>query len=99
MSNVLYYFIISGFIYSALFFDIYIPIMQVILFYLCIGRDPHGINFGVVNNETAPVSSDQVYGSKIFIDELSNTTFKLVSLRNLLLLTNQDLIFFFLSIT
>lgn len=54
--------------------------MQVILFYLCIGRDPHAIDFGVVNNETAPaVSANQPYGSQIFIDQMCNKTFKLVT--------------------
>lgn len=50
--------------------------MQVILFYLCIGRNPHGINFGIVNNETAPAS--EPYGSKLFIDQMCNKTFQLV---------------------
>lgn len=51
--------------------------MQVILFYLCIGRDPHKIDFAVVNNETMP-SENGVQGSLLFIGEMCNKTFDLV---------------------
>lgn len=50
--------------------------MQVVLFYLCLGHDPHKIDFAIVNNETQP--NYPPYGSQMFINEIDNKTFDLV---------------------
>lgn len=61
-----------------LFFQIFIPILQISLFCMCIGREPYDLDFGIVNNETLYNASRQD-GGVIFINELSNKTFKKVS--------------------
>lgn len=48
--------------------------VQIALNFLCVGREPFDLNFGIVNNETLLNKSD-ARGSLLFIDQLSNQTF------------------------
>jgi hypothetical protein len=58
-----------------LFFQFLIPVIQISLTCLCVGHEPFDLPFGIVNNETLMNKSD-TRGSLMFIDELSNSTFK-----------------------
>lgn len=58
-------------------FQICIPILQISLFCMCIGREPFNLDFGIVNNETIYNSSRQD-ASVIFVNELNNKTFNKV---------------------
>ncbi|CAF0942665.1 unnamed protein product [Brachionus calyciflorus] len=61
--------------YGFLIFQFLIPVIQISLFCLCIGREPFDLKFGIVNNETIYNSSEQ-FGAQMYIDELNNHTFK-----------------------
>ncbi len=43
------------------------------LFCLCIGREPHDLKFGIVNNETIFNSQDNA--SLLYVNSLSDTIF------------------------
>nr|UOU03363.1 ATP-binding cassette subfamily H-like 1 [Brachionus rubens] len=58
-----------------LIFQFLIPVIQISLFCLCIGREPYDLNFGIVNNESFYNSSDK-FGAQMFVNELNNHTFK-----------------------
>ena len=67
-----------------LVFQFFIPLFQMALFCLCIGREPYDIKFGIVNNETN-TSAINVFNftiprnaSLIYINELDNYTFDMV---------------------
>ena len=62
-----------------LVFQFLIPVIQISLFCLCIGREPYNLKFGIVNNETIYNQTNR-NGSLMFIDELSNHTFDKVYL-------------------
>lgn len=62
-----------------LIFQFFIPVIQISLFCLCIGREPYDLNFGIVNNETIYNSSEQ-FGSEMYTSQLNNRTFKKVIL-------------------
>ena len=47
-----------------------------LLFCLCIGREPFNLKFGIVNNET--ISNSSYNGSLLYIDSLDKKTFDLV---------------------
>jgi hypothetical protein len=51
-----------------------LPVLQVSLFCLCIGREPYNLKFGIVNNETIYNSSDKT-ASLMYINTLDNRTF------------------------
>ncbi len=53
-----------------------IPIIQISLFCLCIGRQPYDLNIGVVNNET--IYNSTFNASLQYIRQLDNHTFNLV---------------------
>nr|QUF59474.1 ATP-binding cassette transporter Abch-like1 [Brachionus angularis] len=55
-------------------FQFLLPVIQISLFCLCIGREPYDLNFGIVNNETIYNSSEN--GASMYINELNNRTFK-----------------------
>lgn len=57
-----------------LFMEFLIPIMQISLFCLCIGREPYDLHFGIVNNETIYNVSEPRY-SDIYVNYLDNRTF------------------------
>jgi hypothetical protein len=59
-------------------FEFFIPIIQIALFCLCIGREPSDLRVGVVNNETIYDSS--LNYSTIYVNELSNVTFRKTNL-------------------
>lgn len=61
---------------GLLFFEFIIPSIQIILFCLCIGRDPHDIKLAVVN-------SDEGKMGERYLLFLSNTTFKQVIFHDL----------------
>ncbi|KAK7499796.1 hypothetical protein BaRGS_00008887 [Batillaria attramentaria] len=61
---------------GLLFFEFIIPSIQIILFCLCIGRDPHDIKLAVVNNDLGPMGAT-------YLKFLSNTTFKQVLFNSL----------------
>lgn len=73
-----------------LIFQFLIPVIQISLFCLCIGREPYDLNFGIVNNETN-FNDSSYFGAKMYVDELSNHTFKKVHF--LMLLKNFKLHF------
>lgn len=56
-----------------LVFEFLIPVIQISLFCTCIGREPYGLQFGIVNNETIYNSTSD--SSLVFINELDNHTF------------------------
>jgi len=56
-----------------LMFQFVIPIIQMALFCLCIGREPHDLKFGIVNNETIFNSQDNA--SLLYVNSLSDTIF------------------------
>lgn len=55
------------------------PVLQISLFCLCVGREPYNLKFGISNNETYSNTTNQI-ASQMFINELSNRTFKKVGL-------------------
>jgi hypothetical protein len=57
-----------------LLFQFLIPVIQIGLFCLCIGREPFNIKFGIVNNETIYKSDNN--GAQMYINKLSNETFE-----------------------
>ncbi|RNA38959.1 ABC transporter G family member 20-like, partial [Brachionus plicatilis] len=61
--------------WGFLIFQFLIPVIQISLFCLCIGREPYDLNFGIVNNETN-FNDTSHFGAKMYVDELSNHTFK-----------------------
>jgi len=58
---------VSCFSCRFLIFEFLLPSIQIILFCLCIGREPYDLNVAVVNNETCqqPFSASCVYLSYI----------------------------------
>jgi hypothetical protein len=56
-------------------FEFLIPVIQISLFCLCIGREPHELHVGIVNNETIYNSTQSPY-SLIYVNQLSNYTFQ-----------------------
>lgn len=60
-----------------LLFQFLIPVVQLSLFCLCIGREPFDLEFGVVNNETN-FNSTNTAGS-LFVNELNSHTFTKVN--------------------
>ena len=69
-----------------LVFQFFIPLFQMALFCLCIGREPYDIKFGIVNNETNNSAINFLNfsiprnASLIYINELDNITFDMVCL-------------------
>ena len=51
-----------------LFFEFIIPSIQIILFCLCIGRNPHDLRIGVVNNDNGNMGG-------LYLAHLDNVTF------------------------
>jgi hypothetical protein len=61
-------------------FEFLIPVIQISLFCLCIGREPYGLPVGIVNNETI---TNSIYNkSLLFVNQLNNQTFSLVKKKN-----------------
>ncbi len=59
-------------------FQFLIPVIQISLFCLCIGREPYNLDFGIVNNETIYQSSFD--GAQVYVNEMNNQTFQKVYL-------------------
>lgn len=55
-------------------FEFLIPVIQISLFCLCIGREPYELHVGIVNNETIYNTTHDLY-SLIYVNQLSNYTF------------------------
>jgi hypothetical protein len=56
-----------------------------LLFCLCIGREPFNLKFGIVNNET--IFNSSYNGSLLYIDSLDKKTFDLVLQLNFILIS------------
>jgi hypothetical protein len=62
---------------SLLLFEFILPTFQIVLFCLCIGRTPFGLNVAVVNNDTSSASLSTQYLSFLSsetIVQVCNTT-------------------------
>ena len=53
-----------------MWFTFLIPVIQVALFCLCIGREPYNLNFGIVNNESIYNSSSNA--SLLFLSYINH---------------------------
>ena len=58
-------------------FQFLIPVIQISLFCLCIGREPYNLNFGIVNNES--IFQSPFNGAQLYVDEMRNQTFQKVN--------------------
>ncbi len=59
-----------------LLFQFLIPVIQMALFCLCIGKQPNDLKFGIVNNET--IQKSGYNASTLYINELSDKIFQKV---------------------
>jgi hypothetical protein len=62
-----------------LLFQFLIPVIQMALFCLCIGRQPYNLKFGIVNNET--IERSDYNAGALYVNELSDKTFQKVKQR------------------
>ena len=73
-----------------------LPVLQISLFCLCIGREPYNLKFGIVNNETIYNATNR-NARQMYINELNDRTFAKVSCLKQLLKKEKHLIYYQIS--
>lgn len=63
-------------LFSLLVFQFILPLIQIVIFFACIGQEPHDLDFGIVNHDLGGLMGNF---SEEFVKDIDRHTFILVS--------------------